>query len=204
MVQESVKEQPVLVPPGAEQEPAPSAPLASAGPSTTEEPTLNTSPNDGEPTTSFDEANHGPADTPLAGDVEKISALIDDIESAQSAGRNVIDGVNVVERYPGTARVRSVEISGRSLSDGQYRRFLALRRTKIAAGTAPDEVDLGAVADAVLSGSSTRAARALPGAVVVERDEFNKPTFWSVNGRRISQKVYAKLRKAYFRESTAA
>ena len=69
---------------------------------------------------------------------------------------------------------------------------------------APAEVDLGAVADAALNGSSTRAARALPGAVVVERDEFNKPTVWSVNGRQISQRDYVKLRRAYFPKALKA
>lgn len=168
-----------------------------------EVPILNTTPTNGEPTTGSDEVNPEPSDT-AAPEAAKLDKLIDAIESAQSAGRNVVDGVNVVKRYPGTTRVQAVEISGRSLSDGQYRRFLALRRREIEAGTAPDEVDLGAVADAALSGSSTRAARALPGAVVAERDEFNKPTVWSVNGRQISQKVYVKLRKVYFKASTAA
>ena len=189
------------VPPAAEQKPAVAASLASPSPTTLEYLTMIESTTDREP--GSDDAKLELTET-AAQEAAKLDKLIDGIESAESVGRNVIDGVNVVKRYPGTTRVQAVEIFGRSLSDGQYRRFLALRRAKIAAGTAPDEVDLGAVADAALSGSSTRAARALPGAVVAERDEFNKPTVWTVNGRQISQKVYAKLRKVYFKESTAA
>lgn len=138
-------------------------------------------------------ANDGAKALDLGGLVDEVIANTQD-----GAGSNRIAGVEVIDRYPDTNRVRRVRVEELELSDHQYRRFLALRRGALASGTAANEIDLGALAGKALELSAQTAARRIPGAEVAERDELGRPTTWTVEGRTISQRQYVRLRKLYF------
>lgn len=128
-----------------------------------------------------------------------LAGLIDEILSApDGSGSNRIAGVEVIDRYPDTQRVRAVQVAERILTDNQYRRFLALRRGLLASGTSEDVIDLGEVADEALKLTATRSARAIPGATVGERDRLGRPATWIIDGRTLTQRQYGKLRKRYF------